>query len=215
MCRLRGRPGPLTAPSTGRNPPEDPVTADRALVALQQRVDALQRSLRTTRLCAAIAFAALAGLSCIAMPQGAEAVRTRRVEIVDDQGVVRIALGQDPKDTQRRSRACGLTVHDRTGAERGGFVTMDDGSVVLGMDAPRGVGNAMRDRIGLKVEPDGSAYVMLIDNQTLVPVRMQSDAAGGGGLEFVGYDLDKKVATVKRLAFAGESRHEVGLGDGK
>ena len=106
-------------------------------------------------------------------------------------------------------------MHDATGAERGGFCTMDDLSVVLGIDAPQAVGDAMRDRIGLQVAPDGSASIELIDNKTQIPVRLQSDAAGGGGLEFIGYDLDRKQATIRRLAFAGESKREVSLGQQK
>src|SRR5262245_24218552 len=137
----------------------DPTVAD-----LQHRIHVLERRARTVRVTALVAFAALAGLAWRQAPQGTETRRARRLEIVDDRGVVRVAIGQDPKDTQRRSRACGLTVHDATGAERGGFSTMDDLSVVLGMDAPHGVGAPMRDRIGLQVDADSSASVGLIDN---------------------------------------------------
>jgi len=188
---------------------------DASVADLQHRIHVLERRACTARFSALIAFAALAGLAWRQAPQGAETLRARRLEIVDERGVVRVAIGQDPKDTQRRSRACGLTVHDSTGAERGGFATMDDLSVVLGMDAPHGVGAPMRDRIGLQVDADGSASVGLIDNKTQIPVRLQSDAAGGGGLEFIGYDLERKVATIKRLAFAGESRREIPLGENK
>ena len=120
-------------------------------------------------------------------------------------------LAQDAKDGQRRSRACGITIHDRTGAERGGMNTFDDLSAVIALDAPVGVGAPMRDRAGIMVDPDGSASVMLIDNQTKVPVRLQTDAAGGGGLEFIGYDAEKKLARIKRLSMAGESQREEAL----
>src|SRR5690606_32455222 len=65
-------------------------------------------------------------------------------------------IGQDPAATHRRSRAAGILINDRHGHERGGFCTMDDGSAVLAMDAPRGVGASMPDRLGLVVNPDGS-----------------------------------------------------------
>jgi hypothetical protein len=191
------------------------MTTDTVLVQLQHRIHILERRARTTRRAAFVAFAALAGLACLQAPQSAETVRSRRLEIVDDKGVVRVVIGQDPKDTQRRARSCGITVHDSTGAERGGLATFDDMSVVFAMDAPAGVGHAMRDRIGLHVAPDGSASVGLIDNQTQIPVRLQSDAGGGGGLEFIGYDDEHKKATIRRLAFAGETKQEVPLGDGK
>lgn len=189
------------------------MTTDTVLAHLQHRIHVLERRARTTRRAALVAFIALAGLACLAAPQGAEIVRARRLEIVDDKGVVRVVIGQDPKDTQRRARACGMTVHDTTGAERGGFSTFDDMSVVFAMDAPTGVGHKMRDRIGLQVAPDGSASMGLIDNNTSIPVRLKSDAGGGGGLEFLGYDLENRKVTIRRLAFVGETREERPLGD--
>ena len=100
---------------------------------------------------------------------------------------------------------------DELGNERGGFGTFDDLSVVLALDAPLGVGAAMRDRIALVVTADGSATVRLNDNKTAVPVRLATDAEGGGGLEFIGYDLDARKATIRRLSFDGETEREVSL----
>jgi hypothetical protein len=187
---------------------------------LERRVEILERRLRRTQLgalglVALVVTAAAGGRSEPTQKDVVESIRARSIQIVDDEGHVRIALGQDPKDTQRRSRACGLTIRDKTGAERGGMSTFDDMSVVLALDAPHGVGNSMPDRVAMGVDPDGSSHVMIIDNQTLVPVRLASDAAGGGGLEFIGYDFEKKIATVKRTSFGGESQREVPLGDGK
>jgi hypothetical protein len=187
--------------------------------ALAARVRSLERSLRNLRLAlfgaVIIAVAAAAGGRSEPQASTADTVRARHVAIVDDAGKVRIVLGQDPKDTQRKSRSCGLTLYDASGAERFGVGTMDDGAVTMGFDAPAGVGAAMRDRIGMGVEADGSAHIMLIDNQTLVPVRMVTDAKGGGGLELIGYDLEKKTATIKRTSSAGESKQAMPLGDGK
>ena len=188
--------------------------------SLEERVEFLERKLKHTRLaaCAAavvVVAVAAGGRGDLPRDDVVPAVRARRIELIDDAGVVRVSLDQDAKDTQRRSRSCGLHIYDRTGAERGGMSTFDDLSVVLAMDAPRGVGASMPDRIGLQVDPDGSASVGLIDNKTMVPVRFASDAEGGGGLEFIGYDFAKKVATVMRTSFAGETRHELPFGDGK
>ena len=100
---------------------------------------------------------------------------------------------------------------DETGNERGGFGTMEDGSVVLALDAPVGVGSSMRDRVGLKVYKNGSAYISLINNKTGIPVRMVSDADGGGGVEFLDYDLKARKAFIKRLSYNGESKTERSL----
>lgn len=131
-------------------------------------------------------------------------VRARRIELVDDKGVVRVRMGQDAEDAGRRSRAAGITVHDAKGDERGGFSTLDDGSVVLAMDAPHGVGAPMPDRIGLVVWPDGSSYVMLLDNQTRAVAKLHSDGEGGGGVQVFEWDVPSKEVHVKTLTFDGE-----------
>ncbi|MGH7178438.1 MAG: hypothetical protein ACREJC_13755 [Tepidisphaeraceae bacterium] len=138
-----------------------------------------------------------------------------RIVVQDDQGRPRIILAEDPPNVQRRSRSCGLTLLDATGAERGGMGTFDDLSVVLGLDSPAGVGAPMRDRIGLVVGEDGSARIDLINNDTLLPVRLVSDADGNGGVEFFDYDLAKKKCTVTRLNHKGQSQRVLPLGDGK
>ena len=77
------------------------------------------------------------------------------------------------------------------------------------------VGASMRDRIGLIVHSDGSATLRLIDNKTMVPVQLATDAEGGGGLEFIGYDLEASKATIRRLSFDGETEREMSLDGGK
>jgi len=138
-------------------------------------------------------------------------VRTHRLVIVDDQGRQRVVLAQDPPNGQRISRAAGLIIFDDKGNERGGFSTMADGSVVLGMDAPVGVGAPMRDRIGFKVFPDGSAHVMLIDNQTRAVAKLQSDGQGGG-VQVFKWDMAAQQVHIRTLTFDGETRDSVPFG---
>ena len=140
-----------------------------------------------------------------------DSIRARHISIVDEQGIVRLMLGDDPRNTQRRGEYSGILVFDKLGTERGGFGTFDDLSTVLALDAPYGVGAAMRDRIGLVVDADGSARVNLVDNKTAVPVRLTTDAEGGGGLEFIGYDLEERQATILRLSIDGESERVISL----
>ena len=138
-------------------------------------------------------------------------IKTTRLVVVDDEGKPRVIIGQDPKGSGRISRSAGITLHDKTGAERGGFGTMDDGSVVLGMDAPVGIGSPMRDRIGLKVYRTGAASIWLINNQTGIPVRLITEKTGSGGLEFLDYDLKARKVIIKRIDFNGESKTEDSL----
>jgi hypothetical protein len=140
--------------------------------------------------------------------QPAEELTVSKLVVVDDKGVPRIVIGQDPPDTQRISRATGITLYDPAGAERFGVGIMESGVVNMGFDAPVGVGNPMRDRIGIGVGPKGDAYVMLIDNDTKVPVRLAADADGGGGVEFIDYNRDAGKVIVRRLNYSGEERHE-------
>lgn len=138
-----------------------------------------------------------------------------KIVLLDGEGRIRIIIGEDPEDAQRRSRAFGITLFDKSGVERAGINTMEDQSVVLGMDAPTGVGASMRDRIGLVVEPDGSARIDLINNQTKIPVRLVSDTDGTGGVEFYEYDLEAREVKITRLNHSGSSQRVVKLDGGK
>src|SRR5262245_56254025 len=174
---------------------------------LEPRLARLERRLRRTQAVAALACVGLVASVTLSWRRQADEVehlRVRRLDVVDDAGVVRLSMGQDPKDTQRRARSAGLTVHDKTGAERGGFSTFDDGSVVLAMDAPRGVGHPMPDRLGLGVDADGSCHVMLLDNQTRAVAKLQSDGSGGGGVQVFKWDMEAKKIHIKTATYDGE-----------
>ncbi len=182
---------------------------------LLARVQRLERDLARTRLTVWLAGASLAVVCACGMGRDPERnagplgeVIARKVSIVDDAGVTRLVLGQDPKDTQRRSRAAGLTLYDKHGDERGGLITFDDDGVVLALDAPRGVGSAMRDRLGLTVGADGSVDVSLIDNMTRAVAKLVSFGDGKGGVQLLRWDMQAKRVHVKTLTFSGEERFE-------
>jgi hypothetical protein len=185
---------------------------------VEARLHALERRLRRTQ--GALALCALCAVALITtgMGKGAgpvqEEVRTRRLALVDDRGVERLVLGQDPADGQRRSRGAGLTVHDSTGAERGGFSTLDDGSVVLALDAPVGVGSPMRDRLGMAVWADGSSYLMLLDNETRAVAKLIADASSGtGGVQLFQWTDSTHQVHIKTLTYAGEEQSTFATGN--
>ncbi len=142
-------------------------------------------------------------------PTTSDEVRTKRLVVVDDSGRARVVIDQDPATTDRRSRSSGVTLYDSTGAERGGMSTMDDGGVVIALDAPMGVGSPMRDRIGLVVNPDGSSHVMLIDNKTRAVAKLQSDGNGGGGVQVFQWEESPSVVRIRTLTYDGERRDSV------
>jgi hypothetical protein len=177
----------------------------------------LERRLRRTQaVLAAVALTAAGAILAAAIRPADPVVpeiRTRRLVVVDDKDVPRVVIGQDPVDGQRRARAAGITVHDKTGAERGGFSTLDDGSVVMALDAPVGVGAPMRDRLGMVVWPDGSSYVMLLDNQTRAVAKLSSDGKGGGGPQVFKWDDASKSVGIKTLTFEGEKVETQKMGE--
>ncbi|MEA3053308.1 MAG: hypothetical protein QOG72_2211 [Sphingomonadales bacterium] len=127
-----------------------------------------------------------------------------RLTLVDDKGVARVVIGQDPVDSKRRSRGAGVYIRDRDGNERGGFGTMDDGSAVFAMDAPRGVGTLYPDRIGMMVWPHGGSQMMLLDNKSRSVVQLRANGDGEGGLDLFNWQPEK--VDIRTLNFGGESR---------
>ena len=174
------------------------------------RIARLERSIRAMQMVAGslgLVVLALGAIQCSNPRSGvAEEVRARRIVLVDDQGRARLELAQDPKGTQRRARSAGLRLFDETGHERGGFSTFDDGSVVLAMDAPHGVGDPMPDRLGLMVSADGAADLMLLDNQTRAVAKMVSDGQGGGGVQVFKWDMVEKQIHTRTVTYDGDSR---------
>lgn len=182
-----------------------------------ERMATLERRLRRTQLTlsgvVAIGMGAL--LLGLAQPQDDASevipeIRTNKLVVVDDQGVARVQIGQDPVDTQRRTRSAGITIFDNKGHERGGMATFDDGSVVLALDAPRGVGAAMPDRIGLVVYPNGSAHLILLDNETRAVAKLYSDGKGGGGPQV--FKWSDESVQIKTIEFDGEDVQTIELG---
>jgi hypothetical protein len=177
----------------------------------------LERSFRRTRFASAVlglALAAAVGAQFLRRTTNtSDEVRTRRLVVVDDTGRMRVEIAQDPQNTDRSSRSAGLRVFDKTGHERGGFATFDDGSVVLAMDAPHGVGDPMPDRIGLKVWADGSTHLNMLDNWTRAVARLYTDADGRGGVQVLKWDMDAKQIHFRTLTYDGDVREAKPFGE--
>jgi hypothetical protein len=177
--------------------------------SLEQRVADLETKLaRSRRLLGALAALPLllAATAFTQAPGGAGSeIVTRRLTVVDDQGVARVVIGQDAAHGQRRSRAAGITVHDTTGAERGGMGTFEDGSVGLALDAPRGVGpGRVPDRIGMVVGSTGNSQILLTDNESKGVLRMRAAGDGGGGIDF--FKWEPETLHLRVLSFDGDQK---------
>lgn len=183
--------------------------------SVEDRVVQLEHSLRRMRASTAVSGLAILSLLTAGFVSGrvhdVDEIRTHRLVVLDDAGHTRVLLAGDLPNPQRISRAAGLTVFDEKGDERGGFATMKDGSVVLALDAPVGVGSPTRDRIGLKVERDGAAYVLLLDNQTRAVAKLHSDGAAGG-VQVFRWDMLAKQVHIRTLKFDSDVRDSVSIG---
>jgi len=180
---------------------------------LDARICSLELSRRRAWSLTCAVLIALVGVAASGVQDSGvvERIVVRELVVVDANGTPRVRIGSED-DAERRDHATGIVMFDQTGTERGGLLTFDDGSAVLALDAPAGVGASMRDRAAMVVAPDGSAVIKIIDNQTGVPVRLVSDPAGGGGLEFLDYDLENRKYTVIRESASGREESERDLG---
>jgi hypothetical protein len=176
---------------------------DSVLHPLAQLQHRLERTRRLAVFALLVAAAALAA-PWVLPPRTANELRVRSIEVVDQNGIVRLRLGEDGDDIERRSTAAGLFVFDGTGHERGGFGTMADGSVVMALDAPAGVGSPMPDRIGMLVRPDGSSLLLVNDNGGNEAVTLFADPTGAG-LQTFRHDGAAKQVRIKTLSFDGEA----------
>jgi hypothetical protein len=74
--------------------------------SFEARVARVERSLARTRVVASSLAVALVSIIVTGFAQlsatVSEEVRTRRLVVVDDKGVVRVKIGQDPVNSQRR-----------------------------------------------------------------------------------------------------------------
>lgn len=170
------------------------------LAQLQHRLERTRRFAWLALLVAAVALAA----PWVLPPRTASELRVRSIEVVDRNGIVRLRLGEDGDDVERRATAAALLVFDATGHERGGFGTMADGSVAMALDAPAGVGAAMPDRIGMLVRPDGSSLLLVNDNGGNEAVTLFADPTGSG-LQTFRHDRAAKQVRIKTLSFEGEA----------
>ncbi|AWH18191.1 hypothetical protein C1922_13225 [Stenotrophomonas sp. ZAC14D2_NAIMI4_7] len=146
-------------------------------------------------------------------PMHIDELTTRRLQVLDDRGTVRVEISQDDMDDGRRSRSAGLLIFDATGAERGGIATFDDGAASLALDAPIGRGEApVRDRIGLMVDAEGASQILLTDNQTRGVVRLRANGEGGGGVDLFKWDMGKGMLHTRTLTHDGEESSHAPFG---
>ena len=185
-------------------------------------MEALRTSVRrltllTLALGVLVAGLAVAVIALSMAPRGTltvDELRAHRIVVLDDQGVMRVEMGQDAVDAGRRSRTAGVWLYDAKGDERGGMATHGDGLVGLALDAPVGKGeDHLRDRLSLRVDAEGAAQVLLTDNMTRGIVGLLSDGTGNGGVETYRWDMDANLIHRRYITFDLDERQQRPLGE--
>src|SRR6185503_18429367 len=127
--------------------------------SLRDQMNRLERQLRLLKIVAAVLAALAITFALTPRPsaQQPESMRVRQLIVEDAEGRARVVLG--PLDSGRNRRT-GLRINDTNGVERFGVAFMEDGDVVVGLDAPPGTGNdANRERISLVADAKGGAHI--------------------------------------------------------
>jgi len=174
------------------------------MFTVETRLQRLERQNRILRIVLAVGVALFAIRAMVPL-QGqqtvADVIRTKSIIVEDAQGRPRVVLGG--LDTQSPTRRIGVRINDEGGLERFGAALMDDGRMVVGLDAPPGTGDERnRERITLVAERDGGSYIRFLDRRTSVPARIYMDSENQVWLEFA--DSNQNPRVLRRLGVAGD-----------
>lgn len=147
---------------------------------IEDRLGALEQRLRRARVLLGAACLLLA-TACIALwlRPAPDRLRVSELVVVDPAGVERVRLSGDMPDAvidgkriHRGSAAAGVMLYDRTGQERGGYVTWNTGdNIGLTLDGRKGQ-NAL-----FVAGPEGSVSLQLWHGQQTLDLRADADGA--------------------------------------
>jgi hypothetical protein len=172
--------------------------------AISVRVGQLERQVRTLKAVAAAAVVLAVALATISRPQAQQppdTLRVRKLIVEDGTGRERVVLGY--LDAPGNNRRIGLRINDPAGVERFGLSFIDNGSLVMGFDAPPGTGvDANRERINISTDANGGAYLRFLDRRTNVVSRMYLDDQNQVWMQFS--DFTRTPALIRRYGLAGE-----------
>lgn len=168
------------------------------------RIERLERQVRTLKGIAAAAVVTAVVVATLPQPQArqtTDSLRVRRLVVEDATGKERIVLGY--LDAPGNTTRMGLRINDPIGAERFGLSYIDNGRLVMGFDAPPGLGQgANRERLTIVADETGSAYIRALDRRSGVVSRMYLDEQDRFWVQFS--DFTQKPAQIRRYGLAGE-----------
>jgi hypothetical protein len=170
---------------------------------LRDQMDRLEHQLRWLKI-VAVVLAVLAVAFALAprsSAQQSDTLRVKQLIVEDANGRPRVVLGG--LDAPGNYRRIGMRINDPNGAERFGVSYMEDGRMVLGLDAPPGTGDDRnRERINLVADEKGGAWIRFLDRRTSVVSRMYLDDENRAWLSFTDYTQNPPV--IRRYGLSGE-----------
>jgi hypothetical protein len=164
----------------------------------------LERQIRVFRLIAAGAVVLVVLLAVVSRPQAqqtSDVLRVRQLVVEDVEGRGRMILGY--LDGTGNTRRFGIRINDPRGAERFGVAYQENGSVVIGLDAPPGTGDDRNaERINLMADEKGGAHIRFLDRRTNVVSRMYLDEQNRVWMQFS--DFAQTPPLIRRYGLSGE-----------
>ncbi|MEN4902847.1 hypothetical protein [Luteimonas sp. TWI662] len=151
---------------------------------IHHRLDAIERRHRLAvfglgAVCLLLAIACIALWLRSSTTELPDRLRLRELVVVDPAGVERVRVSGDLPDAvidgkrvDRGSAAAGVMLYDRSGQERGGYVTWDDGdNVGLTLDGRE------RQSALFVAGPDGAAALQIWHGGRMLDLRADADGA--------------------------------------
>jgi hypothetical protein len=172
--------------------------------ALGSRVALLERQVMMLKAVAAVAIIFALMLGAMSRPtaqQTTDVLRVRQLVVEDADGRARMRLGYI--DAPGNTRRFGMRIDDPRGAERFGLSYIDNGSLVMGFDAPPGTGdNRNRERINIAADETGGAHIRFLDRRTSVVARWYLDDQNRAWMQFS--DFTQQPPAIRRYGLAGD-----------
>jgi hypothetical protein len=154
---------------------------DTTLQSLANRIADLERTNRRQRwsIVTVLSVAGLIGAGSYPTAQSSDPLRVRGLIVEDANGRPRIVIGRMDAATAS-TRGLGLRINGPNGEERFGLSLNDQGSVVMGFDAPPGKGDDRnRERINIVADSEGGRDARECSPE--LPLRALGSRSSSGG----------------------------------
>jgi hypothetical protein len=172
--------------------------------AIDSRVTVLERQVRALKAVTVVAIGLAIMLAMMPRPtaqQTPDVLRVRQLVVEDGDGRARMRLGYI--DAPGNTRRFGMRIDDPQGVERFGLSYIDNGSLVMGFDAPPGTGdNRNRERISIAADETGGAHIRFLDRRTGVVARWYLDDQNRAWMQFS--DFTPQPPSIRRYGLAGD-----------